>query len=86
MPDRGSIESTVLAGVRSRSAKADAVTLASPLFDGGADLDSIQFLELVLDIESRLGVRLRDQEMTQESLATVGALVRHVERIGRERG
>ncbi len=50
----------------------------TPLGNGGVGLDSIGFLELVLDVEKRSGVRLRDEHLTAETLATAGRLARHL--------
>ena len=49
-----------------------------PLFDGGLELDSISFLDLILEIEGKLGLRLRSENLTGEAVQTVGGLVRHV--------
>ena len=51
---------------------------ATPLFDGGLDLDSIGFLELILVIEKTLGVGLRSEDLNGDALTTVNGLVRHV--------
>ena len=51
---------------------------ATPLFDGGLDLDSIGFLELILDIEKKLGVGLRSEDLNGDAITTVNGLVRHV--------
>jgi acyl carrier protein len=48
------------------------------LFEGGLELDSISFLDLILEIEAKLGLRLRSEELTGEAVLTVGGLVRHV--------
>ena len=46
-----------------------------PLFgDEGLGLDSIDALELVLGVEQELGVRIEDEEMGSEALASVKAL------------
>ena len=51
---------------------------ATPLFDGGLDLDSIGFLELILAIEKKIGVGLRSEDLNGAALTTVNGLVRHV--------
>ena len=53
----------------------------SPLFAGGLELDSVAFLELILKLEKRLGLRLRDEDLTEEALDSVGDFARHVEAI-----
>jgi acyl carrier protein len=54
---------------------------STPLFDGGLELDSIAFLEFVIAIETRLGTRLRSEELAGEALETIGSLARHVARL-----
>ena len=51
---------------------------ATPLFDGGLDLDLIGFLELILAIEKKIGVGLRSEDLNGAALTTVNGLVRHV--------
>jgi acyl carrier protein len=48
------------------------------LFDGGLELDSISFLDLILEIEGKLGMRLRSEDLTGDAVRTVGGLVRHI--------
>lgn len=50
------------------------------LFEGGVGLDSIGFLDVLLGIEEAVGVRLGEDDLTEEVLATVGSLLAHVER------
>ncbi len=49
-----------------------------PIFEGGLELDSISFLDLILEIEGKLSLRLRSEDLTGEAVRTVGGLVRHV--------
>jgi len=56
------------------------VSVESPLFAGGLGLDSIGCLDLILKIEAKLGLRLRDEDLTEESLSTVDSLIHHVQR------
>jgi acyl carrier protein len=48
------------------------------LFEGGLELDSISFLDLILGIEGKLGLRLRSEDLSGEAVHTVGGLVRHI--------
>ena len=57
---------------------AQALPLDTPLGDGGLGFDSIGCLELLLDIEGRLGVRLRTEELRAESLASLGSLIDYI--------
>jgi acyl carrier protein len=51
------------------------------LFDGGLELDSIAFLDFVLAVETKSGLRLRSEDLTGEALETVGGLARHIARL-----
>lgn len=51
----------------------------TPLFAGGAELDSLALLEAVLDIESRTGVSLREELLAEGALTTVGSLVQCIQ-------
>jgi len=41
----------------------------------GAGLDSVGCLEVILELEARTGIVIRDERLTAEALATVGSLV-----------
>lgn len=47
---------------------------AAPLFGAGLGLDSIDALELVLGVEQEFGVKIEDQKVGAEALASVDAL------------
>ena len=49
-----------------------------PLFGEGLGLDSIDALELVLGVEQEFGVKIEDEEMGAEALASVESLARFV--------
>ena len=53
--------------------------VGTPLGADGVGLDSIALLELILELEQRTGIRLRDENLTLETLATPGSLIRHLE-------
>lgn len=50
----------------------------SPIFGGGLELDSVSFFESVFAVERVIGTRLRDENMTEAALATVGSFVERV--------
>jgi len=54
-------------------------TLATAIGEGGAGLDSIGCLDLLLDLEAKTGLTLRDEHLTAECLASVGSLVAYLE-------
>jgi len=47
---------------------------AVPLFDGGLGLDSIDVLELVLEIERSFGIAIKDEETGMRVLRCVDAI------------
>lgn len=49
-----------------------------PLFGEGLGLDSIDALELVLGLEQEFGVKIEDEEVGAEALATVATLAAFV--------
>lgn len=48
------------------------------LFKGGLDLDSIEFLELVMALEKACGVDIRSEHLTDADVVSVGSLGQHV--------
>ena len=53
----------------------DSIDESAPLFsEEGLGLDSIEALELVLGIEQELGVRIDDEDVGAQALASVDAL------------
>jgi acyl carrier protein len=51
---------------------------SDPLFGEGLGLDSIDALELVLGVEQEFGVKIEDEEVGAEALASVESLARFV--------
>lgn len=76
----GSIPSLVIGAVEKRAAGyAGKIGLETPLGPDGVGLDSIACLELLLELEHQTGCRLREEDMTEDALATVGGLIAHLE-------
>ncbi len=73
----------VLNVIRSRIGSREDVRRDSPLFEGGLGLDSIEFLELLLEIEQTCGKRLRDETLTENAVANVGSLIQYVHALER---
>lgn len=58
----------------------DTIDESAPLFsEEGLGLDSIDALELVLGIEQELGVRIDDEDVGAQALASIDALAEFVE-------
>ena len=68
----------VLAILRARVGADRELHHQTPLFDGGLELDSIDFLEVFLEIERATGRRLLDETLTEDSVANVGSLLQYV--------
>jgi acyl carrier protein len=75
------VESIVLATIRDRAPQYDGdLLLDTPLGPEGVGLDSIAILELILELEALTGTRLRDEDLTFESVATPRGLIGHLAR------
>lgn len=74
---------TVAAVIREQLASPDAVIAPdTPLGADGLGIDSVDCLAIVLELERRTGLALRDEHLTAEALATPGGLVRLLEQAG----
>ena len=51
---------------------------ATPLFDGGLGLDSIDVLELVLEIERSFGVAIGDEQIGMKVLRSVDTIAEYI--------
>ena len=49
-----------------------------PLIGGSLDLDSIDALELVIQIEKRYGVKIQNSEETKEALSSIDVLADYI--------
>jgi acyl carrier protein len=56
----------------------DSIGDSDPLFGEGLGLDSIDALELVLGVEQEFGVKIEDEEVGAEALASVESLATFV--------
>lgn len=54
------------------------VEAGTPLGPDGLGIDSIGCLEIVLELEHRTGIALRDENLSAETLATPGSLSEHL--------
>ncbi len=80
MEQRSPTVAAVLAILCRHIAAGGTATEDAPLFGAGVGLDSIGFLDVVLEIEEAVGIRLGEEDLTEDVLATVGSFVAHVER------
>lgn len=77
--DRDQLVELVLQAVRDRVPSRGAQVLPDTQLGGeGLGLDSIDVLELVLEIERRCGVVLRDESLTAADLETPATLVAYI--------
>lgn len=56
--------------------------LETPLGPEGAGIDSVGCLEIILELEARTSIAIRDESLTAESLATIGSLVEYLAAAG----
>ena len=68
----------VMTVLRSRIGSDREIQLDMPLFEDGLGLDSIDFLEVLLEIERSTGKCLRDETLTEDAVATVESLIAYV--------
>lgn len=50
----------------------------APLLGGALDLDSIDALELVIQVEKRYGVKIKSSEETRQALSSVSVLADYI--------
>ena len=74
----GLIETVVREAIASLSGNNSRQDFETPLFEGGLELDSISFLDLVMEIEGKLGLRLHSEDLTGDAVQTIGGLIRHI--------
>lgn len=81
--DRQAIAAIVIEVVRERAPGFTGVwSLETPLGPEGAGIDSVGCLEIILDLEARTSITIRDESLTAESLATIGSLVEYLAAAG----
>ena len=51
---------------------------ATPLFEGGLGLDSIDVLELVLEVERSFGVAITDEQTGMQALRSVETIANYI--------
>ncbi len=56
----------------------DAIDNAAPLFGEGLGLDSVDALELAMELEDAFGVTLPDNDATREVFASVNSLAAYI--------
>jgi acyl carrier protein len=75
------IAAMIVTALNLESVNADEIDPAAPLFGAGLGLDSIDALELALEISKRYGFQLRsDDEDNRRIFASLGALSAHVDK------
>jgi acyl carrier protein len=81
--DRHTLARTVIEVVRERAPGfAGDWSLETPLGPEGAGIDSVGCLEIILELEARTSIAIRDESLTAESLATIGSLVEYLAAAG----
>lgn len=86
MGDRGDLHTRVkrliIERLQLEGVSPEDIENAAPLFGDGLGLDSIDALELVIGIEKEFGVRIQDEDVGSQALASVDALVKFLRGAG----
>ncbi|MGZ0709981.1 phosphopantetheine-binding protein [Coraliomargarita sp. W4R53] len=56
----------------------ESIQVDAPLMGGELELDSIDALELVIQVEKRYGVKIKSSEETREALSSVSVLADYI--------
>ena len=64
----------ILTSVNLKHLDRSTITESTSLVDGGLGLDSIDILEIIVALEQRFGVKIRDAETGRRVLRTIGTI------------
>lgn len=64
----------ILASLNLNHLKVNEIQMETPLYGEGLGLDSIDILELVVNIEKKYGIKIKSAEIGREVFQTVGSL------------
>ncbi len=79
-PPERELAQLIVQAVNLETVKAEDIDPEAPLFGAGLGLDSIDALEIALEISKRYGLQLRsDDEQNQRIFASLRTLSRHIE-------
>lgn len=82
MSELSGVEGIVLDTIQSRfGTRIDKLDHQTPIFENGLCLDSIEFLELLLDIERSCRVQLREETFTEDAVIDVGGLIKYIQHV-----
>lgn len=73
------LKELIVSTVQLPDLRAEAIADDEPLFGEGLDLDSIDALELVLQLEKRYGIKISSSEESKAALRSVNTLANFVE-------
>lgn len=75
----------VVRGHVPRGVKPESITVETPLMGERSPFDSIQLLDLMLVLESKFAIRIREQDVTNDTFRNIGSLAETIAAI-KERG
>jgi acyl carrier protein len=79
-PEERELARLIVQAVNLETVKAEDIDPEAPLFGAGLGLDSIDALEIALEISKHYGLQLRsDDEQNRRIFASLRALSRHIE-------
>jgi acyl carrier protein len=73
------LKSIIIRGLRIKDRSAADLRDDQPLLGGDLEIDSIDILQLILEIERQFGIKLVDGEFDEKSWATINTLAATVE-------
>ena len=80
MTTKQKVKNTIFASLKSLLPEASVqFDMDTPLGEGGLELDSLAYLDIILAIEEKLDVRARTEDLDADALLSVGSLVHFVE-------
>jgi len=76
---QSTLETTIAVIADHTSRLPEDLSESTTLFRDGLDLDSIELLEVLLEIESRIGIELRGTDFEADAFHTIATLASHVD-------
>jgi acyl carrier protein len=83
---RDQLKPLILSSLRMEDLKPADLADDQPLMDGDLEIDSVDILQLVLDIERHFGIKFVTSEFQREAWKTIDSLAAAIEEMLREAG
>lgn len=73
------LKQAIVKGLNLQDVKPEEIADDTPLFGTGLELDSLDAVELVILIQSKFGVEIKDMQEGREAFRTLGTLAAFIE-------